>query len=128
MCFLLVFFLFDYFNIIGLKRQKDSVFFNNLYQLFFLTTLFTINLGSIARFIYVFYLLVIIRILSLQVIDTNSRLKRINYIFIPILILHFFVSFRSGFYYIDPLLLYAPSAAMFYLNSDISLSQLLIGH
>lgn len=126
--FFLVFFIVDFFNFNRWKQVTRNIVFDNLYQLFFIVSLFTFNLGSLGRFIYIFYLLVLIRILQLQTLENRTLLKKWNYIFLPILLLHLFVSFRSGFYYIDPLLLIAPSISLLFIHSDISLSQFLVGH
>lgn len=122
------FFLLDFFGRIKKINQKENLFFTNLYQLFFLVSLFTFNLGSIGRFVYIFYLLVLIRIISFQTLDVNRKLRFYNLIFLPIFLIHVLVTFRSGFYYVDPLLLVSPSFILLFFQSEISLSQLLIGH
>ncbi len=42
--------------------------------------------------------------------------------------LYIIVVFRAGFYTVDPLLLVNNSIFTFFMHSDISLSELLIGH
>lgn len=126
--FFFTFFILDYFEIIKWKVPIQNDFFRNFYHLFFIVAVFTFNLGSIGRFVYVFYFLILIRILMIQYSSQNLNLKKINYVFLPILILHIFVICRGGFYYVDPLLLISPSVILFLIQSERSLSEFLVGH
>ena len=131
--FVLYFFIFlGVIDVFGLFKFKENEFLYNTFPLFFIflvLTMLTKDLGSISRFKYILYLLVLSRysiLIGLQPFD--FRLKGISYLFLPILILFVIVSFRSGFYTVDPLLLVNNSILTFFIHSDISLSQLLIGH
>ena len=126
--FFILFFIFDFFNLNKWNKVLVNPIFDKMYQFFFLITLFTFNLGSMGRFVYVFYLLILLRIIQIQTLDCNQKLKKWNYYFIPILALHVIVTFRAGFYTIDPLLLISPSIALFFVESERSLSEFLIGH
>ena len=126
--FFILFFVFDFFNLNQWDMAKENPIFDRMYHFFFLISLFTFNLGSMGRFVYVFYLLILLRIIQLQTMDSFKKLKTWNLLFVPILVLHIFVTFRAGFYYVDPLLLISPSIALLFVQSEISLSQFLIGH
>lgn len=126
--FFYTFFLIDFFNIHKWKKPHSSELFLNLYHFFFLISVFTLGLASLSRFNYVFYMLCILRILQFQVSENQSRLLVFNRIFLFILILNILVSFRGGFYFVDPLLLISPSIALFFIHSDISLSEFIVGH
>ncbi|WP_333875365.1 EpsG family protein [Flavobacterium sp.] len=126
--FFIAFFLFDFFNFNDWRKTKDNMIFENLYQIFFIITLFTFNLNSMGRFVYVFYFLVLVRLMCLQTVNPSHKLKAWNLMFTPIIALHIFVSLRAGFYTIDPLLLISPSPALLFIHSNISLSEFLVGH
>lgn len=126
--YFILFFIIDFFEFNSWEKVKANTHFDKLYQFFFIVALFTFNLDSLGRFVYVFYILIIIRIISLQYNDTYNKLHIWNILFLPILILHVLVTFRAGFYYIDPLLFISPSPALLFIHSNISLSEFLIGH
>jgi len=126
--FFYTFFFIDFFNIHKCKKPETSELFLNLYHFFFLISLFTLGLASLSRFNYVFYLLCILRILQFQIPENQRRLFVFNRIFFFILILHVLVIFRAGFYFVDPLLLISPSIALFFIHSNISLSEFIVGH
>ena len=129
---LYLFLIIGFFDVLGLFRFKENTFLENTYPLmviFLALTLLTIDLGSIARFRYVFYLIILSRytiLAGLQPFDI--KLKFVSLTFLPILSLYAIVSMRSGFYTVDPLLLINNAFTTFLIHSDISLSELLIGH
>lgn len=126
--FFITFFIFDFFNFNDWRKPRTNQLFDNLYQIFFIIALFTFNLNSIGRFIYIFYFLILIRILNLLVVNQSGKFKYWTNLFFPILLMHVFVTFRAGFYTVDPFLLVSPSPALFFIHSNISLSEFLIGH
>lgn len=123
-----IFFIVDFFNLNNWKKPQSSEAFIKLYHLFFLISLFTLNLASMGRFVYVFYILCIIRILQFQVVENKNKLLIWNKIFLAVLVLHVIVIFRAGFYFVDPLLLISPSIALFFIHSDVNLSEFIVGH
>ncbi len=131
--FVLYFFiLIGVLDVLGFLKFKENNFLYNTYPLFLIfliLLMITKDLGSISRFRYVFYLLLLGRYLILIGLQPNNKkLKLIAICFMPILFLHIIVSFRSGFYTVDPLLLVNNSVLSFFMHSDISLSEFLIGH
>lgn len=127
--FFFSFFIVDFFFLSKLLESYRSPFFNKLYYLFFIIALFTLNLGSLNRFLYIFHALSLIRCMQYARASLKSKiLSFFNIVFIPILILHVLVTFRAGFYFVDPLLLIGNPIVFLILNSEISLSELLIGH
>jgi hypothetical protein len=116
----------------GFFKWNSNAFLKNLYPLiviFFCLTLLTFNLGSLGRFRYVFYLLSLVYYAVLYGINPGNRALRIlSYILIPLLVLHIAVSARAGFYYVDPLLLVSNPILLFFVQSDVSLSELIVGH
>lgn len=125
--FFLSFYLIDFFYLRN-KNPVKSKFFERNYDIFFLISLFTLNLGSIARFIYIFYFFVLIRLMEIHSSDCVKKYSIWSKIALPILFLHILVTFRSGFYFVDPYLVFMPSILLVFFESDVSLSQLLIGH
>jgi hypothetical protein len=86
-------------------------------------------MGSLSRFKYVYFLLLLSRFVILAGLQPeNKKMKAITKIFVPFLALYILVTFRAGFYFVDPLLLINNSLTMFFLNSDISLSEFIVGH
>ncbi|MFN3754471.1 EpsG family protein [Flavobacterium sp.] len=126
--FFFSFFILDFFRLNKWKEIKQNKSFETVYCFFFILALFTFNLGSLGRFVYLFYFLVIIRILMYQAVNKNDEMIRLSYFFVPIMLLHIIVSFRAGFYYVDPFLLISPSPALLFVQSPVSLSEFLIGH
>ncbi len=125
--FFLLFYLIDFFYL-RIKRPVKSLFFERFYDIFFLVSVFTLNLGSISRFVYMFYFLVLIRLIEIHKFDAAKKYSIWSKLALPILVLNTFVTFRAGFYFVDPYLLFMPSFFLVFIESDISLSQLLIGH
>lgn len=123
----LLFYLYDFIKIQSRTMVQNRVFFN-LYHLSFVISVITLNAGSIARFIYIFYFMVLIRLLYIHVHFYGKKLSLWGYLTIPVLILHILVTFRGSFYFVDPLLLVSPSPYLLFMHSNVSLSQLLIGH
>lgn len=113
-------------------RYKNNEFLQDLqpmFLLFFVLAMFTFNLGSIGRFQYVFYLFGLLRYTILAGINPrHTPLKLISLGMVPVLVLHVLVSFRAGFYTVDPLLLVGNPYVLFMYQSDLSLSQLIVGH
>lgn len=126
--FFILFFIFDFFQFNSWNKTVGHPIFDRMYHFFFLITLFTFNLGSMGRFIYVFYLLIFIRILQLQTVDQTKKLRVWNKAFTVVLLFHIIVVFRAGFYTVDPLLLISPSPALLFFHSDVSLSEFIVGH
>lgn len=119
-------------DVLGVFRYKENSFLHITYPFFFiflLLAIFTNELGSIGRFKYVYYLLLLSRLLILSGIDPNkNKFKGIALSFLPILIMYTLVSFRAGFYFVDPTLLINNVFAVFFTESEVSLSEFLIGH
>jgi hypothetical protein len=127
--FLLILGIMDLF---GVFKFKETLFLKKSYPLLFLfliLTLVTLNMGSLSRFKYVYFLLLLSRFVILAGLQPeNKKMKAITKIFVPFLALYILVTFRAGFYFVDPLLLINNSLTMFFLNSDISLSEFIVGH
>lgn len=122
-------FLLDFFGVFKWRTSKylDSWF--PLYVLFFCISMLTYNLGSIGRFMYVFQLLCVIRLLILSSINYKSKaLNIIANLLLPVILIHALLSFRSGFYFVDPLLFVGNPIVFFLVHSTTSLSELLVGH
>ncbi len=129
----LYFFIFlGVIDVLGLFRYKENKFLYNTFPLIFVflvLTMLTKDLGSISRFRYALYLLILSRYSVLIGLQPNDiRLNGLANFFVPILSLFVIVSLRTGFYYVDPLLLINNSILTFFVHNDISLSELLIGH
>lgn len=127
----LLFFLLDFF---GVFKWETDEYLNKLQPLiivFFCYTLITNNLGSVNRFSYAFYFLCLVRwlyIAGLPSSTQNKSIKALAFLFLPILVLHAIVSFRAGFYFVDPLLIIGNPLVFFITHLDISLSELIVGH
>lgn len=125
----LILFILDYLNLLKLRKDKFLEEWNLLYTLFFCTTLLSFSLGSLARFNYIFFLISLIRLMYLHKENQNRlALKRFATVMTPVLILHILVTFRACFYFVDPLLLIGNPISLFLAKSDISLSELIVGH
>jgi hypothetical protein len=127
--FLTIVFLLEFF---GLFKWRSNAFLDRLYPfiiIFFCLALLSFSLGSIGRFKNIFYLATLFRYTALCGLNPDSRsLRNLSYIIVPILFLHVMVSFRGGFYYVDPLLLIGNPVVLFLVQSGQSLSEFLIGH
>jgi hypothetical protein len=127
--FLTIVFLLEFF---GLFKWRSNAFLDRLYPfiiIFFCLALISFSLGSIGRFKNIFYLATLFRYTALCGLNPDSRsLRNLSYIIVPILFLHVMVSFRGGFYYVDPLLLIGNPVVLFLVQSGQSLSEFLIGH
>jgi hypothetical protein len=119
-------------DVFGVLRLKENNFLKATYPLlvaFLVLTLLTYGLGSIARFRFIYYILILSRFVILAGIQPfDNKLKFASFVLAPILILYTLVVFRAGFYTVDPLLLVNNSILTFFMHSDVSLSELLIGH
>lgn len=119
-------------ELFGVLRWQNNGFTAKLYPfliLFFILTLFTFNLGSIGRFQNVFYLLALFRYAILSGINPASRqLRLISVLLAFVLVLHVLVTFRAGFYTVDPLLLVGNPLILYMYQSGQSLSELIVGH
>jgi hypothetical protein len=126
---LLFAFLLEYF---GLLKWQSNVFLDRLYPFYILSviiTLFTYNLGSLGRFVYIFYLLSFIRYTVIAGFNPkNKPIRVLSYIIAPVLLLHIAVIFRAGFYTVDPFLIIGNPFVIFLVQSSQSLSELLVGH
>ena len=124
--------ILTFMEISGFWKFHENEFTEKMFPyltIFFCVTLLTINLGSIGRFKNIFYLLALSRYVHLFGLQPwDSRLRFSSYILFPILILYILVTFRAGFYTIDPLLLIHNVVTAFFLESDLSLSEFLVGH
>lgn len=124
-----VFFLVDFTGVAKWRTDKRMDSWYSLYVLFFCIFMMSYGLGSIARFKYVFYLLSLVRLLLLVTVNRNNRsLNFVYYSMFPVMVLHFVVSCRVGFYYVDPLLLVGNPVLYFFTSSSVSMSEFLIGH
>lgn len=127
--FFIVVFLVEF---LGIFRWKTDAYLDRnyaLYILFFGIALVTIELGSISRFKYVFYMLAAIRLLCLVRLNpTSFSLKLIAFSLAPILIFYTVVNFRAGLYFVDPLLLIGNPVVYLITHSTTSLSELIVGH
>lgn len=127
--FLIILGVLDVFGFFGFKENRFLIITYPLLIVFFILTLLTMGLGSIARFRFIFYILILSRYFILIGIQPNDkRLNTIALLFMPILIFYTIIVFRAGFYTVDPLLLVNNSVLTFFVHSDISLSEFLIGH
>lgn len=127
--FLLIFML-DFFGFFKWRTNRFLESWYSLYVLFFCFALITSNLGSIGRFMYVFQLLCIIRLGVIAQINgrKNIAIKNVTTIMVPIMLLHFLVSLRAGFYFVDPLLFVGNPIVFFFVHSSVSLSEIIVGH
>jgi hypothetical protein len=127
--FLIFIFLLE---LVGIIKLPQNVFINRCWPfciIFFCLTLLTFNLGSIGRFMYIFYLISLVRLYSaISICPWHRGLRVIALLSVPILLLHVLVTARAGFYFVDPSVLFANAVTMFFLEHDVSLSELLIGH
>ena len=128
--YLLIFaFLLEFTGIIRLNTNKITQKLYPYLIVFFAVALIGYNLGSIGRFKNIFYLLAFARYAIIFPININSKyLKYLAMAFSPILVLYVLVTFRGGFYTIDPLLLVSNPIILFLTRSSESLSEFLIGH
>ena len=119
-------------DVLGIFRFEENDFLRATFPLlvaFLALTLLTYGLGSIARFRFIFYILILSRYVILAGFQPfDKKLKFMSLSFLPILTLYILVVFRAGFYTVDPLLLVNNSIFTFFMHSEISLSELLIGH
>ncbi|MGK7390764.1 MAG: hypothetical protein ACNS60_10440 [Candidatus Cyclobacteriaceae bacterium M2_1C_046] len=117
---------------LGVFKLRETFFSNQLFSfilIFFCFTLITYNLGSLGRFMYIFFLLAFARYAIIYTINKDKLyIKALAYTLFPTLILYVLVSFRAGFYTVDPLLLINNSISLFFMESEESLSQFLVGH
>ena len=119
-------------NVFGFFRFRETNFTKNFYHyfIFFMClALITYNLGSIGRLKNVFIILACIRFISLYNSNYNvKKFKKISTLFIVIILFKTIVDFRAGLYFVDPFLLINNTLTFLFLESDISLSELIIGH
>lgn len=108
----------------------SSLIYEKFLSAFFILSMLTMNLGSLGRFIYVFVFLMIILLLSSQWQIQHNRVvnKVIENSFYFVIFLNIIVIFRGQFYTVNPFLLVSPSVLLPFLDSDVSLSELLVGH
>ena len=126
---LLAAFLLEYFGILRWQTNEFLERLNSFYILFVIVVLFTYNFGSMGRFAYIFYLMTFVRYTVIAGLSSrNGSSLMLSYALVPILLLHIAVSFRAGFYTVDPLLAFGNSLSLLLFHSDISLSELLVGH
>jgi hypothetical protein len=124
-----LFFLLDFSGVAKWRTDKRMDSWYSLYVLFFCIFMLSNGLGSITRFKYVFYLLSLVRLLLLVTANRNNRsLNLVYYSMFPVMVLHFVVSCRAGFYYVDPLLLVGNPVLYFFTSSQVSLSEFIAGH
>ncbi|MFZ4057305.1 MAG: EpsG family protein [Ferruginibacter sp.] len=127
--FLLLLFLLEYAGIIKWNKSPFLERLEPFYLILFCLTLITTNLGSLGRFMYLFYLVSFLRLTIIAGLNANTRtLKIVGYIAIPILVMHVFVIGRAGFYFVDPLMLISNPITMMLTRSNVSLSEFLVGH
>lgn len=127
--FLLTLTLLEYLRVF---KFRETAFTKKLFPIvifFFIFTILTIDMGSLGRFNYIFYLFAISRYIILIGRQPNDKkLKYAGMILFPILVLWILVIARGGFYFVDPLLLVGNPIILFLEQSSISLSELLVGH
>lgn len=127
--FLILTFLLEFFGVLKFKKNHFLEKLQPFYLLIFILCMFTINIGVISRFNYIFRILALARYAILCGINPNNQsLRIVTILLIPILIMHIAVTARIGFYTVDPLLIISPSIIVFLKQSSISLSELLVGH
>lgn len=123
------FFLLEFLGVFRWRTDKYLDSWYSLYVLFFCIAALTINLGSIGRFVYIFYLLSLVRLLIIYNLNPKNRyLKTIRFYLMPVMIIHVLVSLRAGFYYVDPLLVIGNPIVFFVAKSGVSLSEFIVGH
>jgi hypothetical protein len=119
-------------NMFSFLKFKETNFTRNFYHLFIFfmcLALITYNLGSIGRLKNVFILLACLRFVSLCYQNYhNKQFKRVTTLFFFIILFNTIVNFRAGFYFVDPFLLIHNIFTFLFLESDVSLSELIIGH
>jgi hypothetical protein len=124
--------MITFIEVFGIIQFKSSPFLDKIQPLlilFLCITLLTMNLGSIGRFKNIFYLLSLSRyVILIGLQPLNYVLKVYSYLLIPILVLWVLVIFRAGFYFMDPFLLLNNGITAFFVRSNESLSEFLIGH
>lgn len=124
--------IISFLEIFGFLKFNENQLTKRMFPLiviFLIYTLLTIDLGSLGRFKNIFYLLALGRYVILVGLQPfNMKLKVASRVLIPILLLWVLVVGRGGFYFVDPLLLVANPIILFFEQSSISLSQLLVGH
>lgn len=122
-------FAIDYFGLVSYRKDKLPRLFEKLYLLFFIIAMLTNGLGSLSRFIYVFYLISIIRLLWLcNYNESNALFLKLPKVLFPILMLHILVVLRSGLYFVDPVLLFGNPIVYLYIQSGLNVSEILVGH
>lgn len=97
--------------------------------LFFAISIVTMELGSMNRFKYVFFLLIAVRLLYLVKLNPSSfTLKLVAFSLAPIMVFYTIINFRGGLYFVDPLLLIGNPMSFMLMHSGTSLSEFLVGH
>lgn len=124
--------LFTILEVFGFIKLRDNIYSEKLYPyliIFFCLAMLTYQLGSLGRFVYIFYLLAFSRYVIIFPNNTyNYHLKGFSLTLIPVLILYTAVTFRAGFYTVDSYFLVNNSVSLFFLRSTESLSEFLVGH
>ncbi|MBS1495147.1 MAG: EpsG family protein [Bacteroidetes bacterium] len=127
--FLIGIFLLEYSGLFKWKKNEFIERLEPFHVIIFCISLITFNLGSIGRFCYIFYLVSLLRLAILAGLNPHNRiLKTLGYITLPLLIIHVLLSCRAGFYFVDPLLLVGNPVILIFMQSSISLSELIVGH
>lgn len=121
--------ILEKFKLINFFGNSYTKKIDDMHYVFFINSLITYDMGSFSRFIYIFYLLSFYRYLLFAGVSQNfDSIKKLAYLYSFPLILHVLVSLRAGFYTVDPYLILSNSLFLFFIHSDISLSELIVGH
>ena len=119
-------------DFMGLSKIRDTGLTKRMFPiilLFFALAILAFNLGSIARFKNVFYLLVLARyIIIFNHYPRSYYLRTASFVLIPIFTLYIIVSLRTGFYSVDPMLLVGNAISVLFSQPTESLSEFLVGH
>jgi len=122
-------FLIEFFGITRLVENRYTKNLSPYLILFFAIALIGYNLGSMGRFKNIFYLLSMARYVIIFPLNYQSKyLKYLAVVLGPSLLLYVAVTFRAGFYFVDPLLLISNPIILFLEHSGESLSEFIVGH
>lgn len=126
--FLILIIVLINFNILRVRQTKLSNKIKTYVLFTMIITLLIYDLGSISRFKRIFQIFALIYLASLYQINKKT-MRFVSNVCSLIFVLYIMVTFRAGFYTVDPyLLVFGGSVLVFMLRSDISLSELLVGH
>lgn len=126
---MILFYLLEFFLILKVRDTQESLRFRPLLDVFLVLSLLSYNLSlALFRFSHIFLVLLLLRYLIIYTHSRDARLKYVSIALAPLLFIKVLVTFRAGFYTVDPLLLVNNVMTSFLVFSDVSLSEWLVGH